>query len=159
MYDSDATPQSIKLQVELDLDGGLRLVGNVFVSQKRRLSDLLNDDAAFVPFETSEGLITILRKSTIRRVTPSNQVSLPVTATDPYEILGVSPNIADDDLKTVYHRRVQETHPDRLVAMGMPPEFVHLATDKLARINDAFERITQLRQAKAAIQPKWYPGG
>src|SRR5215475_2603195 len=160
MYDSDsAMLQKTKLAVEMEIDGGQRMLGSVFVGQKQRLPDLLNDERTFLPFETSEGIIKILRKSTIRSVTPLNQVSLPMTTTDPYEILGVAPSISDEDLRGVYHRKVQETHPDKLVSMGLPPEFVQLANDKVARINDAYDRIKQLRGSQPQTQPKWYPGG
>jgi len=160
MYDSDAAMlQKTKLAVEMEIDGGQRMLGSVFVGQKQRLPDLLNDERTFLPFETSEGIIKILRKSTIRSVTPLNQVSLPMTTTDPYEILGVAPSISDEDLRGVYHRKVQETHPDKLVSMGLPPEFVQLANDKVARINDAYDRIKQLRGSQPQVQPKWYPGG
>jgi len=160
MYDSDAAMlQKTKLAVEMEIDGGQRMLGSVFVGQKQRLPDLLNDERTFLPFETSEGIIKILRKSTIRSVTPLNQVSLPMTTTDPYEILGVAPSISDEDLRGVYHRKVQETHPDKLVSMGLPPEFVQLANDKVARINDAYDRIKQLRGSQPQAQPKWYPGG
>ena len=65
----------------------------------------------------------------------------------------------DDELKAIYHRKVQETHPDKLTAMGLPPEFVQLANDKIARINDAYDRICQQRQTSTASAPKWYHGG
>ncbi len=159
MYDSDPKPQKSKLAVEMEIDSGQRMLGSVFVSHKQRLPDLLNDDRAFLPFETSEGLIKIVRKSTIRCVTPLNQVTLPTASTDPYEILGVAPSIADEELRSIYHRKVQESHPDKLLAMGLPPEFVQLATDKVARINDAYDRICQQRQSRAAAAPKWYHGG
>lgn len=159
MYDSDPKPQKVRLGVEMEIDGGQRMVGSVFVSHQQRLPDLLNDERGFLPFETSDGLIKIIRKSTIRCVTPLNQVTLPMTSTDPYEILGVAPSIGDEDLKTIYHRKVQETHPDKLVAMGLPSEFVQLANDKVARINDAYDRICQQRQTRTDTTPKWYHGG
>ena len=159
MYDSDPKLQKIKLAVEVEIDNGQRMLGNVFVSHKQRLPDLLNDDRDFLPFETSDGLIKIVRKSTVRCVTPLNQVTLPMTTTDPYEILGVAPSIADDELKSIYHRKVQETHPDKLTAMGLPSEFVQLANDKIARINDAYDRICKQRQARGDVAPKWYHGG
>jgi DnaJ-domain-containing protein 1 len=159
MYDSDSKLQKIKLAVEMEIDGGQRMLGSVFVSHKQRLPDLLNDDRDFLPFETSDGLIKIIRKSTIRCVTPLNQVTLPMTTSDPYEILGVAPSISDEELKVHYHRKVQETHPDRLVSMGLPPEFVQLANEKVARINDAYDRICQQRQSHATAAPKWYHGG
>jgi DnaJ-domain-containing protein 1 len=159
MYDSDPKLQKIKLVVEMEIDGAQRMLGSVFVSHQQRLPDLLNDDRAFLPFETSEGLIKIIRKSTIRCVTPMNQISLPMSTTDPYEILGVAPSIRDEDLKAIYHRKVQEMHPDKLVSMGLPPEFVQLANDKLARINDAYDRICQQRSVRPEAGPKWYHGG
>jgi DnaJ-domain-containing protein 1 len=159
MYDSDSKLEKVKLAVEMEIDSGLRLLGSVFVGQRQRLPDLLNDDRAFLPFETSEGIIKIIRKSTIRSVTPLNQVTLPMTTTDPYEILGVASSIGDEELKSIYHRKVQETHPDKLVSMGLPLEFVQLANEKVARINDAYDRIRQQRQSRTATAPKWYPGG
>jgi len=159
MHDSDSKLQKTKLAVEMEIDSGQRMIGSVFVGQKRRLPDLLNDDRAFLPFESSDGIIKILRKSTIRSVTPLNQVTLPMTTTDPYEILGVAPSIADDELRNIYHRKVQETHPDKLLSMGLPLEFIQLANDKVARINDAYDRIKELRGSQKPAQPKWYPGG
>jgi len=159
MNDSGSTLQQTKLAVEMEFDSGQRMVGSVFVNRQQRLPDLLNDERAFLPFETSDGLIKILRKSTIRSVTPLHQVTLPMSTTDPYEILGVAPSISDDDLRNLYHRKVQETHPDKLVSMGLPLEFVQLANEKIARINDAYDRIKEQRGNQKPAQPKWYPGG
>jgi DnaJ like chaperone protein len=36
---------------------------------------------------------------------------------------------------------VRELHPDKHVANGMPQELVLIATERLARINEAFDRI------------------
>ena len=159
MDDSAPKSQKVKLAIELEIDGGQRMLGHVFVSSHQRLPDLLNDAQVFLPFETNDGLIKIIRKSIIRSVTPLGQVTLPMTSNDPYEILGVAPSIADEELKNVYHRRVQETHPDKLASMGLPAEFLQLANDKVARINDAYERICKHRQVRGDVSPKWYHGG
>jgi DnaJ like chaperone protein len=60
---------------------------------------------------------------------------------DPYEILGVSREASDDEIKAVYRKLVLEHHPDRLVAQGMPQEFIDLANEKLATINAANDQI------------------
>lgn len=159
MDDSAPKFQKIKLGIELEIDGGQRMLGHLFVSSQQRLPDLLNDPQPFLPFETNDGLIKIIRKSIIRSLTPLGQVTLPMTSNDPYEILGVAPSITDEELKNVYHRRVQETHPDKLASMGLPTEFLQLANDKVARINDAYDRICKHRQARGDVSPKWYHGG
>jgi len=64
---------------------------------------------------------------------------------DPFEILGMSRNASDDEIKAAYRRLVRENHPDRLIAQGMPAEFVELANQKLATINAAHDRIRELR--------------
>ncbi len=67
---------------------------------------------------------------------------------DPFEILGMSRGASDDEIKAGYRRLVRENHPDRLVAQGMPAEFVELANRKLATINVAYDRIRELRGIK-----------
>jgi DnaJ like chaperone protein len=65
---------------------------------------------------------------------------------DPYNILHASPRASDAELKVQYHKLVSENHPDRLIARGVPAEFVDLATKKLAAINAAYEEIKMARR-------------
>jgi len=64
---------------------------------------------------------------------------------DPYVILGVARDAGDDKIKSAYRKLVRENHPDRLIAQGMPQEFVDLANQRLATINAAYEQIKRLR--------------
>jgi DnaJ like chaperone protein len=68
-------------------------------------------------------------------------------AADPYAVLGVAHDASDDEIKRTYRLLVRENHPDRLIARGVPSEFVKLANDKLAAINAAFDRIQMERAA------------
>ncbi len=61
--------------------------------------------------------------------------------TDPYVILGVSYSADEDELKQTYRKLVRENHPDSLMARGVPAEFIRLANDKLAAINNAYDKI------------------
>ncbi len=65
---------------------------------------------------------------------------------DPYNILNASPLASDAELKAIYHQLVTENHPDKLVARGVPKEFVEIATKKLAAINAAYEEIKRGRR-------------
>lgn len=60
---------------------------------------------------------------------------------NPYVILGVSPSASAEAVREAYHRLVRETHPDLVIAQGLPPECIALATARLARINAAYEQI------------------
>jgi len=60
-------------------------------------------------------------------------------------ILGVSYVAGPEEIKQTYRRLVRENHPDRLMARGVPAEFVKLANDKLAAINSAYEAIQKER--------------
>jgi DnaJ like chaperone protein len=67
------------------------------------------------------------------------------TKESPYDILGVTPDISNDALKTHYRRLVVETHPDKMVARGVPSECVSMATKKVAAINAAYEAVAKER--------------
>lgn len=64
---------------------------------------------------------------------------------DPYAILGVAPDASDEELKQRHRALVREHHPDRLMAQGMPEEFVEVATEKLAKINAAYDEVRKRR--------------
>lgn len=60
---------------------------------------------------------------------------------DPYRVLGIGRDASDAEIKRHYRVLVVENHPDRHMARGMPEEFVRIATERLAAINAAYERI------------------
>ena len=66
--------------------------------------------------------------------------------TDPYLVLGITPDISSDDLRKAYRRLVRENHPDTLIARGVPKELVSIANAKLATINVAYEKIMRQRE-------------
>jgi DnaJ like chaperone protein len=68
-------------------------------------------------------------------------------ARNPYVVLGVHPGASREDVRRAYRKLVGEHHPDRLIARGVPPECVRLATDRMARLNEAYEIIERERVA------------
>ena len=84
-----------------------------------------------------------LDETTFRRIRAAHGVDKP----DPYEVLGVPRDISDDELKTQYRELVRAHHPDTLIAQGVPQEFIDAANEKLAVINDAYDRIKRERKA------------
>lgn len=64
---------------------------------------------------------------------------------DPYVALGIDRQADNAEVKAQYRRLVQETHPDRLIARGVPEEFVKIANDRLAALNAAYRQIAAER--------------
>lgn len=67
---------------------------------------------------------------------------------NPYAILGVEPDVSDVELKKTYRKLVREHHPDRLIAQGLPEEFINVATERLAAINTAYDVLSKQRDLK-----------
>jgi DnaJ like chaperone protein len=68
---------------------------------------------------------------------------------DPYVVLGVARDLKFREIRSQYLRLVSENHPDRVIARGLPPDFVAIANDRLAAINRAWERIERERAGEA----------
>ena len=60
---------------------------------------------------------------------------------DPYRILGLDGGASPDAIKQRYRKLVRENHPDRHIAAGVPEEMIVLATERLQRINEAYDRL------------------
>ncbi|ODR97712.1 molecular chaperone DjlA [Methyloceanibacter superfactus] len=64
---------------------------------------------------------------------------------NPYDVLGIEPSISMEDLKSQYRKLVADNHPDKLMARGVPKEFIAIATEKVATINEAYDVIARER--------------
>jgi DnaJ like chaperone protein len=60
---------------------------------------------------------------------------------DPYQVLGVSPGDTPQVIRAAWKGAVRETHPDRMLARGVPAEAIKMAEKRLAAINRAWEEI------------------
>ncbi|WP_375572167.1 molecular chaperone DjiA [Seohaeicola saemankumensis] len=64
---------------------------------------------------------------------------------DPYDVLGVSPDMPIAQIRAAWKRLVRETHPDAMVARGLPEEAVQLAERRMVDINRAWAEIEGAR--------------
>ena len=64
---------------------------------------------------------------------------------DPYLVLGLETSASNDEARRHYRRLVAENHPDRLIARGVPEEFLRIANDRMAAINAAYSKISAER--------------
>ncbi|MCI2400773.1 TerB family tellurite resistance protein [Aliiroseovarius subalbicans] len=75
---------------------------------------------------------------------------VPDAAPDPYQVLGVGQDAPLDDIRRVWRREVRESHPDQMVARGVPPEAIRLAEQRLIAVNRAWEEIREAHTGKGA---------
>ena len=61
-------------------------------------------------------------------------------------ILGVEDGAGQDDIKRAYRRLMNQHHPDKLIARGMPEEMVRGATERSQEIRRAYERLKAPRK-------------
>ena len=67
---------------------------------------------------------------------------VPDAEPDPYTVLGVTPGAHMDEIRAAWRAEVRATHPDRMLARGVPEEAVKLAERRLVAVNRAWEEIT-----------------
>ena len=67
---------------------------------------------------------------------------VPDSAPDPYDVLGVAQDMPVDEIRKVWRKQVRDTHPDVMMARGVPQEAVKLAEKRLIVINRAWEEIS-----------------
>jgi DnaJ like chaperone protein len=67
---------------------------------------------------------------------------------NPYDVLGITPEIGNDALKIHYRKLVANNHPDKMIARGFSSEFVNIATEKIAAINAAYDAVARERRTR-----------
>ncbi len=64
---------------------------------------------------------------------------------NPYEILGVSREATDEEVRKAYRRIIKDFHPDRLESKGLPEEFRKLGAKKTSEANISYGQIKKER--------------
>ncbi|HEX7389841.1 MAG TPA: TerB family tellurite resistance protein [Acidiphilium sp.] len=131
-----------------------RQLGESFADNRLALEQVLGAlfaiaraDAPVNPRETAmlEGigiLFGLDRAARARAANPSGSIE---PGEDPYGVLGVAASDSNEAIRSRWKQLMRENHPDQLAARGVPPEFAARATDLVARINAAYDRIKRER--------------
>ena len=70
----------------------------------------------------------------------------------PCEVLGIAPDTPLDEARRRWRALIRESHPDRAIARGLPPEAVRLATARTRRLNEAWRAFRDNHAATGPTQ-------
>jgi DnaJ-domain-containing protein 1 len=132
--------------VEIALFDGSSLYGKLCVPMQSRISDLLNDAREFIPIECADGGFVALSKRAIKQVSLPSPIPQAYQGDDPHRILGVAEGVSAAELKKAYHALCAKHHPDHIKGLGLGVEYEQLATQNMARINNAYGKILKAMQ-------------
>jgi DnaJ like chaperone protein len=68
---------------------------------------------------------------------------VPDAVPDPYTVLGVTPDMEMSEIRKVWRQLVRDSHPDVMMARGVPEEAVKLSERRMQDINQAWSEISQ----------------
>ena len=71
---------------------------------------------------------------------------VPDALPDPHAVLGIAADAPLHEARAAWRRAVLDTHPDRMIARGVPPEALRMAEKRLRAVNDAYAAISGVRQ-------------
>lgn len=77
---------------------------------------------------------------------------------DPYLVLGIRPDASDQEIKARYRALAAESHPDSMIARGVPEALRTAAERKIRAVNVAYETIVKAR-ARARVSGGERPAG
>jgi DnaJ like chaperone protein len=68
---------------------------------------------------------------------------VPDAQRDPFDVLGVSPDMTISQMRKIWRQLVRDTHPDRMIARGVPQEAIKMAEKRMVAINRAWDEINE----------------
>jgi DnaJ like chaperone protein len=83
-----------------------------------------------------------------RVFTGHEPVATPSAAGEAYKVLGVEPDADDATVKRAYRRLMNQHHPDKLLARGLPQSMASVAEERTLEIRGAYDTIRRARGMK-----------
>lgn len=90
-----------------------------------------------------------VKPATFRRL---KAMHMGVGADDPYVVLSVAYEASDAAVREAWRAALSEAHPDRVLARGLPAEYVEVANAKSAAINAAYDAIRREREGLVGVE-------
>jgi DnaJ like chaperone protein len=133
-----------------------KTLGDAFADNPGVLEDVM---AALFAIARADGAVNVREMDVLKRIHAQLRLSSvawdrasgttprfrPEPTDDAYQVLGVARTASNDEVRAAWKTLVRANHPDSLASRGVPAEFIASATDKVAGINAAWDRIKRER--------------
>ncbi|MCC7257513.1 MAG: co-chaperone DjlA [Gammaproteobacteria bacterium] len=134
-------PQLLRLFLEIEVDLALAK-GSVSAAEREllgRIADALGMNRLVIMH--LEAILRARRAHGAAATPPSSEVKL----ADAYEVLGVDARASDREVKTAYRRLMNQHHPDKQAARGLPESMLGIAHERTREIRAAYELVREAR--------------
>jgi DnaJ like chaperone protein len=99
-------------------------------------------------FELVQMEALLRMQNTRRSEAPQAEIDRHRRLEQAYAVLGVERSASDAEITKAYRRLMNQNHPDKLLAKGLPESMLKLAQDKTAQIRAAYEVLRESRGIK-----------
>jgi DnaJ like chaperone protein len=137
-------PDLCRMFIQIQLQAAL-WAGSIDAATRRMLSRACKAlDVSAYELVQMEALLRMQRSS---RQPETSQPAVD-RLTEAYEVLGVSHTAPDAEVRKAYRRLMNQNHPDKLLAKGLPESMMAMAQEKTRQIRGAYERVRDARGMK-----------
>ncbi len=141
------TFQPTLLRVFLEMQIQMAYADGRSISDRRRqLLQNICQQLGFVGFQYSQFEQRYRAEQNYQRYRQSPRQDPRSHLDEAYKVLGVGTTASDSEVKKAYRRLMSQHHPDKLMAKGLPPEMIKMATQKTQQIKNAYEQIKGARK-------------
>lgn len=149
-------------QTSADFEPFADRLGEAFASDKQVLEDVLG---ALFQIARADGPLTRGEVRFLQRVQvgfglqahewerardgqarPGAGAAGEMAGVDAYAVLGLPKDATDEQVRAAWRRLMRENHPDAMASRGASKDLIQRATDKVAEINSAWDRIKRERR-------------
>jgi DnaJ like chaperone protein len=92
-------------------------------------------------FRQMEALVRASARADRQQDNSRVAASATMTRAQALELLGLKEGAEQQEVKRAYRKLMSQHHPDKLVAKGLPPEMIKMATERTQRIREAYDLV------------------
>lgn len=92
-------------------------------------------------FRQMEALVRASARAEQAQQDASASAGTAMSRSEALELLGLEEGAQRAEVKRAYRKLMSQHHPDKLVAKGLPPEMIKMATERTQRIREAYDLV------------------